>query len=43
MDAADLRLPCRELFAHSARPVIVEGPAPGLADEASAVHDGFWR
>jgi tRNA(Arg) A34 adenosine deaminase TadA len=38
-----LRLPCRELFAHSARPVIVEGPAPGLADEASAVHDGFWR
>lgn len=41
-EAADqaLRLPCREVFAHSRRPVEVEGPA--LQAEAEAVHLGFW-
>lgn len=36
-----LELPCRELFARSARPMTVLGPA--LEDEARAVHEGFWR
>lgn len=36
-----LLLPCREVFARSARPMAVAGPA--LVDEARAVHDGFWR
>jgi tRNA(Arg) A34 adenosine deaminase TadA len=36
-----LRLPCREVFARSARPMAVVGPA--LTDEARAVHEGFWR
>ena len=37
-----LLLPCREVFARSARPVEVEGPAVPLAAEARAVHAGFW-
>ncbi len=37
-----LLLPCREVFAHSGRPVEVEGPASELEAEARAVHDGFW-
>ena len=37
-----LRLPCREVFAHSQRPVQVDGPAVTLDMEAGAVHDGFW-
>jgi tRNA(Arg) A34 adenosine deaminase TadA len=35
-----LRLPCREVFARSQRPVEVLGPA--LEDEGRAVHEGFW-
>jgi tRNA(Arg) A34 adenosine deaminase TadA len=37
-----LLLPCREIFAHSGRHVEVVGPAPELAKEAMAVHEGFW-
>ncbi|HMQ35275.1 MAG TPA: nucleoside deaminase [Chloroflexaceae bacterium] len=37
----DLRLPCREVFARSGRPMEVVGPA--LEAEARAVHAGFWR
>ncbi len=37
----DLLLPCREVFARSARPMSVVGPA--LEEEAHAVHVGFWR
>jgi tRNA(Arg) A34 adenosine deaminase TadA len=36
----ELRLPCRELFARSTRPMSVVGPL--LEDEALAVHAGFW-
>ena len=35
-----LRLPCRELFARSARPVEVVGPL--IEAEARLVHEGFW-
>jgi tRNA(Arg) A34 adenosine deaminase TadA len=38
-----LLLPCREVFAHSQRPVVVLGPAPALDREARAVHEGFWN
>jgi tRNA(Arg) A34 adenosine deaminase TadA len=38
-----LLLPCREVFARSQRHVEVEGPAPELAAEARAVHEGFWH
>lgn len=37
-----LRLPCREVFARSQRPVEVLGPASELDAEARAVHEGFW-
>lgn len=37
-----LYLPCREVFAHSQRPVMVSGPAPELEEVARAVHEGFW-
>lgn len=37
----ELRLPCREVFARSSRPMIVIGPT--LEDEALAVHAGFWH
>jgi tRNA(Arg) A34 adenosine deaminase TadA len=36
-----LRLPCREVFARSQRPVAVLGPA--LEQEAASVHAGFWN
>lgn len=35
-----LRLPCRELFARSERPVAVVGPR--IEEEARKVHEGFW-
>ena len=35
-----LRLPCRELFAHGGRTIVVEGPVALPA--ATAVHEGFW-
>jgi len=35
-----LRLPCRELFARSDRPIIVVGPL--IEQEARVVHEGFW-
>ncbi len=36
-----LSLPCRQVFAAGQRPTVVVGPC--LADEAAAVHEGFWR
>jgi tRNA(Arg) A34 adenosine deaminase TadA len=38
-----LVLASREVFAHSQRKVIVEGPALELDLEARAVHEGFWQ
>lgn len=38
-----LMLPCREVFAHTARAIAVEGPCLELDSEARAVHEGFWR
>jgi tRNA(Arg) A34 adenosine deaminase TadA len=38
-----LMLPCREVFAHTARTIAVEGPCVELDKEARAVHAGFWR
>lgn len=35
-----MRLPCREVFARSARPVEVIGPL--IEEEAWVVHTGFW-
>lgn len=37
-----LVLPCREVFAHSKRPIEVRGPIPALEMEARAVHENFW-
>ena len=37
-----LRLPCREVFAHSGRPVQVDDAERELAAEARAVHENFW-
>jgi tRNA(Arg) A34 adenosine deaminase TadA len=37
-----LLLPCREVFAHSQRPVEVFGPSVELDIEAHAVHRDFW-
>lgn len=37
-----LLLPCREVFARTQRPIEVLGPAVALAEEAGAVHAGFW-
>lgn len=39
----NLLLPCREVFGHSGKSVIVEGPCIELDTEARAVHAGFWR
>ena len=38
-----LVLSAREVFAHSQRKVMVEGPALELDKEARAVHAGFWE
>jgi tRNA(Arg) A34 adenosine deaminase TadA len=38
----NLLLPCREVFAHSKRPIEVEGPISSLEIEARAVHKDFW-
>ncbi len=38
----NLVLACREVFAHSQRPTMVEGPALALEAVARAVHAGFW-
>ena len=38
-----LLLPCREVFAHSKRPIKVLGPAAELEVEARAVHEYFWK
>lgn len=37
-----LLLPCREVFAHSKRPIEVHGPISSLEVEARAVHKDFW-
>jgi tRNA(Arg) A34 adenosine deaminase TadA len=37
-----LLLPCREVFARSQRPIVVDGPVTALEMEARAVHQGFW-
>jgi hypothetical protein len=36
-----LDLPCRDVFAHGSRPVVVAGPA--LGDEAAELFAGFWN
>ena len=36
-----LALPCREVFAHGQRAIVVIGPL--LEDEAAVPHLGFWR
>jgi tRNA(Arg) A34 adenosine deaminase TadA len=38
-----LLLPCREVFAHSKRPIEVLGPYSLLDMEARTVHEGFWK
>lgn len=38
--AADLQMSCRDVFAHSAEPFTVIGPA--LLDEAAAPHQAYW-
>jgi tRNA(Arg) A34 adenosine deaminase TadA len=38
-----LLLPCREVFAHSKRPIEVLGPFATLESEARAVHENFWK
>ncbi|KQP43716.1 nucleoside deaminase [Pseudorhodoferax sp. Leaf274] len=38
--AADLQMSCREVFAHSAEPFTVIGPA--LLAEATAPHQAYW-
>jgi len=35
-----LQLPCREVFAHGRKPIVVAGPF--LEEEAGKVHEGFW-
>jgi tRNA(Arg) A34 adenosine deaminase TadA len=35
-----LDLPCREVFAHGQKPIVVVGPL--LEEEAGKVHEGFW-
>lgn len=35
-----LDLPCREVFAHGQKEIVVLGPM--LEEEASVVHEGFW-
>ena len=37
-----LLLTCREVFAHTQRPIEVLGPAHELDKEARAVHENFW-
>ena len=37
-----LLLPCRDVFAHSQRPIEVVGPISELEAEARAVHENFW-
>jgi tRNA(Arg) A34 adenosine deaminase TadA len=38
-----LYLPCRDVFARTARRVEIAGPCVELDVEARAVHEGFWR
>jgi tRNA(Arg) A34 adenosine deaminase TadA len=38
-----LMLPCRDVFARTARHVDISGPSDELDIEARAVHAGFWR
>jgi tRNA(Arg) A34 adenosine deaminase TadA len=38
-----LLLPCREVFAHSKRPIEVHGPISSVETEARAIHEGFWK
>ena len=37
-----LLLPCRDVFAHSQKPIEVVGPVVAVGREARAVHEGFW-
>jgi tRNA(Arg) A34 adenosine deaminase TadA len=37
-----LYLSCREVFAHTQRPITIAGPAAELDREARAVHADFW-
>jgi tRNA(adenine34) deaminase len=40
-DQRDAELSCRDVFAASPHPIECIGPV--LADEAAAVHEGFWK
>jgi tRNA(Arg) A34 adenosine deaminase TadA len=40
-DEPTLQLSCREVLAHGGRAIEVSGPH--LTEQATAVHDGFWR
>jgi len=40
-DNPTLQLPCRDVFAHGQKPIIVIGPL--LEEEAGTVHEGFWQ
>lgn len=36
-------LPCREVFARGQKEIEVIGPVPSVAEEAAAVHLGYWN
>lgn len=35
-------LPCREVFAHGQKKIVVEGPFTEIEDEVVNVHEGYW-
>jgi tRNA(Arg) A34 adenosine deaminase TadA len=36
-------LPCREVFAHGQKPILVWGPLPEVETEIAALHLAFWK
>lgn len=36
-------LPCREVFAHGQKSIIVLGPVPELLEAAVEAHQGYWK
>jgi tRNA(Arg) A34 adenosine deaminase TadA len=38
-----LDLPCREVFAHGQKAMMVWGPVPEVEEEIAALHHEFWR
>jgi tRNA(Arg) A34 adenosine deaminase TadA len=39
----NLLLPCRDVFQHRQKPIVVIGPCEELNKEARSVHIGFWK